>query len=78
MIKILTFGIAREITGSAEISSPDQAATVGDLKQRLLTQYPALADIGTFRLAVNEEFASDTDPVHPEDEIAIIPPVSGG
>ena len=77
-MNLKAFGIARDITGSAEVNLPDQATTVRDLKQRLLAQYPALADIGTFRLAVNEEFAREDDPVRPEDEVAIIPPVSGG
>ena len=77
-MQLKTFGIARDITGRAEVSLSDQATTVGELRQQLLAQYPALADIGSFRLAVNQEFASEGDPVAPQDEVAIIPPVSGG
>ena len=78
-MNLKTFGIVRDITGNATVTLSDQTATtVGSLKDTLLTQYPALADIGTFRLAVNEEFADDDDWVQPEDEVAIIPPVSGG
>ncbi len=79
MTQIKTFGIAREMVGSAEASlSISDGATVQEIKQRLIEQHPTLATIGTFRLAVNQAFAQDGDQVQAGDEIAIIPPVSGG
>ena len=77
-MKIQTFGIARDITGSTEVNLPHPVTTVSELRKQLLACYPALADIGSFRLAVNEEFAREDDPVRSQDEVAIIPPVSGG
>lgn len=79
MTQIKTFGIAREIVGGDTASlTIASSTTVREVKQQLLNQYPALADIGTFRLAVNQAFAQDGDPVQTDDEVAIIPPVSGG
>lgn len=78
-LNILTFGIAREICGGAsfQLETPEQT-TAGELRQLLTQKYPRLAGLASFLLAVNEEFAeSDTAILH-GDEIAIIPPVSGG
>jgi len=30
------------------------------------------------RVAVNQSFAADNTPLHPDDEVALIPPVAGG
>lgn len=44
----------------------------------------ALAEVGWLTdgvpvlMAVNREYARDSDPLHPDDELALIPPVSGG
>jgi molybdopterin synthase sulfur carrier subunit len=78
-IKILTFGIAREICGgpSFQIELPEPT-TAGELQQRLSEQFPRLADLASFLLAVNEEFAETDTRIHAGDEVAIIPPVSGG
>ena len=78
-IKILTFGIAKEICGGSSIrlEVPDQA-TAGELKQLLAEQYPRLGGLKSFLLAVNEEFAEPDTLLIASDEVAIIPPVSGG
>ena len=82
-MNLLTFGVAREIAGASRLNldaGPDAAspATVAELHALLLERYPALADIGAVRYAVNQSFAEDSTPIHPGDELAIIPPVSGG
>ncbi|MEO6039266.1 MAG: molybdopterin converting factor subunit 1 [Saprospiraceae bacterium] len=78
-IKIHTFGIARDICGGPVISLalPDYA-TARQLKQHLMERYPRLGDLSSFLLAVNEEYAEPDTPIQPQDEIALIPPVSGG
>ncbi|MBL7783475.1 MAG: molybdopterin converting factor subunit 1 [Saprospiraceae bacterium] len=78
-IKILTFGIAREICGGSSIQADvPEGTTAAALKHHLAQQFPRLAGLASFLLAVNEEFAADDTLIHPGDEVAIIPPVSGG
>lgn len=79
-LELLTFGIARDIIGHAEVTLElnEAVTTVAQLKSLLIVRYPALATLGSFRLAVNEAFAEENDAVRAGDEVAIIPPVSGG
>ncbi len=78
-IQILCFGRLRELLApeiTVELSLP---ATVGDLWQFLRQQYPALAPYdGAIAIAVNQVFASPSTPLAPGDEVALLPPVSGG
>lgn len=78
-IKILAFGIAREICGARqfEMEVPAQTDT-GQLKQLLQQQFPGLHQLASCLLAVNETYAHEDIPLQPGDEIAILPPVSGG
>ena len=83
MKKLLTikcFGIARDITGASEVQleGAEDPFTVGQLKSRLENQYEQLGKLKSYFIAVNQEFAEDPDLVTSNDELAIIPPVSGG
>jgi molybdopterin converting factor subunit 1 len=54
-------------------------ATVGVMREKLAADYPALAvSLPTCLVAVNQEFAFADTPLHPGDEVALFPPVSGG
>lgn len=78
-IKILVFGIARDICGSGVIHlKVPETATAGQVKQLLTEEYPHLGQLKSFLLAVNEEYAELNTLIAPGDEIALIPPVSGG
>jgi len=78
-MKILCFGLAREIIGNSEYEiSNDDLTTVLALKTHLKIQFPSFAQYKQFQIAVNQEFADDNHPLTSRDEIAIIPPVSGG
>ena len=56
-----------------------QPATVADLRRHLGERFPALGGLlARSALAVNGEFADDDIPVSADDEVALIPPVSGG
>ena len=77
------FGIAREIIGGAtlDLASADATplpSTVGELDAHLRARFPQLTEIGTVRYAVNQAFAAAEARIGPKDELAIIPPVSGG
>ena len=78
-VNLLAFGIAKDIFGSSTVDV-DLAndATISNLKYLLEKQYPRLKQLATYMVAVNNEYALDGDTIHERDEIAIIPPVSGG
>jgi len=78
-IKVLAFGIAKEIFGGPSVSLElGNDATVSNLQYLLEHKYPRLEQLKSYMLAVNNEYALPGDTIHERDEIAVIPPVSGG
>ena len=79
LLTVLLFGITRDIVGQSTLQVAMPADdTVGGLLTTLRARYPALAALRSLAVAVNSEYAAETDPLHPSDEIALIPPVAGG
>jgi len=76
--KIKAFGIIREIFGSREIMLSCDGQTVAALKETLFRQYPEIKGLRSIFVAVNNVYADDLIVLNETDEIAIIPPVSGG
>ena len=78
-LKILAFGIAREILNGTSIEvEVDSVSNAGELKSFLEKKFPKLTELNSFMIAVNEEYANDNTHISATDEVAIIPPVSGG
>lgn len=78
-VSVLLFGITRDLTGQSAIPVPlSEGTRVGDLLHALHQQYPALAGIRSLLVAVNGEYAENDQLLSSQDEIALIPPVSGG
>ncbi len=77
-VNVLAFGIAKDIFGRSFINVEINEGTAGGLKQILERQYPRLKQLASYMVAVNNEYASDDVILSERDEIAIIPPVSGG
>ncbi len=83
-MKLLYFAWLKVKTGVAaeEVSPPPEVGTVAELLDWLKTRGPgyaeALEDISALRVAVNQEYARPGDPVGPDDEVALFPPVTGG
>jgi molybdopterin converting factor subunit 1 len=76
---IQLFGITRDIVGQTELSlSLEQNSTVDTLLSKIKQQYPDLQKIKSILVAVNSEYAQLDDTLSANDEIALIPPVSGG
>ena len=77
--KINLFGITRDIIGGniAEVEM-SQSADVQTILGQLKTNYPKLQDIKSLLVAVNSEYAESDLILSETDEIALIPPVSGG
>ncbi|TBL75091.1 molybdopterin converting factor subunit 1 [Paenibacillus thalictri] len=73
-------GLAESVgTRLLRIELPDQDMTVSQLKQLMCGQYPGAADkINQAFVAINQAYASEDLLIHQQDEIALIPPVSGG
>ena len=79
-IRIRLFARLRELAGASELTRqvPDEA-TASDAWQALTAEFPAMADYGrSVSCAVNEEYARLTAPLREGDEVAFLPPVSGG
>ncbi|WP_375415969.1 MoaD/ThiS family protein [uncultured Hymenobacter sp.] len=78
-LKVTLFGITREIVGqpTLEVAAPAEQSVAGLLDQ-LRAHYPVLGELTSFAVAVNNEYAGPDYQLHEHDEIALIPPVSGG
>ena len=79
-ITALLFGQAREWVGSSTLDlTLDAPATVENAFAILKALHPKLADMERSLLfAVNEEYASASHPLSDGDQLAVLPPVSGG
>lgn len=77
-VKVLAFGIAKDIFGSSSIEIELNNNLTSGLKQTMEQKYPRLKHLASYMVAVNNEYAQDDTAISDHDEIAIIPPVSGG
>jgi molybdopterin converting factor small subunit len=77
-VKLLAFGIAKEILGKKAQDYDFEGADVGDFRTEMQKKYPPLARLQNFAIAVNLAYAADNLQIKENDEVAIIPPVSGG
>ncbi len=78
-IIIKFFALGRELVGANElhVDLPEKAS-VHDALERLQTEHPKLAQLPSFLVALNAEYAERNATLKNGDELAIIPPVSGG
>ncbi len=79
-VRVRFFAGHRDIVGRAEQAlTLEEGATVGAVWEQLIGAYPRLADYtGRLLFAVNQDFADPSTPLADGDEVAFIPPVSGG
>ena len=80
---VLLFGRLKDAFGASSIAMPDGVGTAAGLRARLVELNPDLADMlraQTVRIAVNQVMVADEagTPVSAGDEIALLPPLSGG
>ena len=78
-LEIFAFGITKDIVGSTlfKLDVPDNCP-ITDLKAKLYEKYPKMEQLKSLLIAVNEEYGNDNYILKEGDEIALIPPVSGG
>jgi MoaE-MoaD fusion protein len=79
-VTIRLFGRLHDLAGAASLEREvPEGATVADSWQALGAEFPAMAAYGrSVSAAVNEDFARMTHRLSDGDEVAFLPPVSGG
>lgn len=79
-VTVLLFGALREAVGAKELPvALPEAATVAALRRILVEGQPGFGALAArLRVAVNREFARDDHVLSTGDEVAFLPPVSGG
>ena len=79
-VKVLFFGLAHDLTGfSEEEVQIAQGESLEDLWRRYEERFPRLGGIADSLLAaVNEKTVERSHPLRDGDEVAFMPPVSGG
>ena len=79
-VHLKLFAGVREITGQQEVElDVEEGTTAGGLWERLLTDYPKLTPYTEIiQVAVNQDVVDRGVKLRAEDEVAFLPPVSGG
>jgi molybdopterin synthase catalytic subunit len=79
-VNVLFFGITHDLTGCAQeqVDLPEGENLEG-LRRHYEARFPSLLSVGgSLLLAVNQEIAKGSTPLRDGDEVAFMPPVSGG
>jgi molybdopterin converting factor subunit 1 len=80
IVQLRLFAIFRETVGMDSLALELPAgSTVAALRQELSQRWPNLQSLlESSAIAINQEYASDQNILSHGDEVALIPPVSGG
>ena len=80
LVTIRLFARLRELTGATELKREiPRGATARAAWDALIAEFPPLAPYASsISCAVNEEYAPWATPLSEGDEVAFLPPVSGG
>lgn len=79
-VTVRFFATYRDVAGKPQIEMEmDDGASLGDLLERLYGTYPTLKKWSeSIVCSVNRKYADDDKVLEPGDEVALLPPVSGG
>lgn len=81
MITVKLFALLREKAGTDELIVDFRGGTVSALLEQVARELPGLSDLlscGRIMVTVNQEFVRPEAPVKDGDEVALMPPFSGG
>ncbi len=79
-VRVLFFGMLKDLTGkSSGTIELEDGASVRDLLAHCEAQVPRLKEsLGSLAVAVNQQYAGPDTKLRTNDEVALLPPVSGG
>jgi molybdopterin converting factor subunit 1 len=79
-VRILFFGILKDLMGkSSDSLELPEGASVRDVLEHYLSRVPKLkTSLTSIAVAVNQQYASAETQLKSDDEVALLPPVSGG
>ncbi len=79
-VRVVYFGVLRDMAGrEQETVELSEGAHLAELYSGLQERIPGLKEFGTsIALSINYEYAGVDSPLHHGDEVALLPPVSGG
>ena len=82
-LKVKSFAILKDIIGTKQMTlqlpRKDEGTTVADLRTRILELYPIISEQRiAMGIAVNAKIANEKSVINDLDEIALLPPISGG
>jgi len=80
LVKVKCFAWAYEVTGSDEIEvEMKESAKVSDLREILSQKFPEFSGrMESIAVSINQEFVGEGAIISSSDEVALIPPISGG
>ncbi len=79
-VRVLFFGMLKDLTGrGSDLLTLPEHATLADVVIHYEEMTPRLEDFAaSVAISINQEFAAPNSPLKEGDEIAFLPPVSGG
>jgi molybdopterin converting factor subunit 1 len=79
-VRILFFGVLKDLAcKSSDVLDLPDSALVRDVLSHYLSEVPAMREsIASLAVAVNQEYAGPERVLRTDDEVALLPPVSGG
>jgi molybdopterin converting factor subunit 1 len=79
-VRVLFFGVLKDLAGcSSDSLTLSEEATVGDVLEHYESQLASLnGKLSSVAVSVNQEYAGPDAKLHSGDEVALLPPVSGG
>lgn len=77
-IKLVAYGIARDILADKHVEFDFAGDKISELKSALFSRYPKLDELKSIRFAINDEYVEDDQQISQDQEVILIPPVSGG
>lgn len=80
-VRVAFYGRLSEVAGASEtdVEVEGPSPTLGDLAERLRDRHPDLTDhLDAAAFAVGDELVDRDRPLRDGEEVAVLPPVSGG
>jgi molybdopterin synthase catalytic subunit len=79
-VRVLFFGLLKDLAGkSSDLLDLPESASVADVLAHYQERIPRFKDsLPSLAVAVNQQYARPQETLKPDDEVALLPPVSGG